>query len=81
MARDVICVMIPLGDVRWIGVWQRFNVLQTPENRISGVRSIIDAEFEASRAAFKRQAQEWAGLKVDPEAELFVFSSRLLFAL
>jgi hypothetical protein len=32
--------------------------------------------FEASRAAFKRQAQEWAGLKVDPEAELFVFVGR-----
>ncbi|CAI7594598.1 unnamed protein product [Penicillium discolor] len=37
---------------------------------------IIDAEFEASRATLKRQAQEWAGLKVDPEAQLFVFVGR-----
>ncbi|PYH83359.1 alpha-1,3-glucan synthase [Aspergillus uvarum CBS 121591] len=36
----------------------------------------IDAEFEASRAPLKRQAQEWAGLKVDPDAELFVFVGR-----
>ncbi|RAL03720.1 alpha-1,3-glucan synthase [Aspergillus ibericus CBS 121593] len=36
----------------------------------------IDEEFEASRAALKKQAQEWAGLKVDPEAQLFVFVGR-----
>ncbi|PWY83588.1 alpha-1,3-glucan synthase [Aspergillus heteromorphus CBS 117.55] len=36
----------------------------------------IDAEFEASRAPLKRQAQEWAGLNVDPEAQLFVFVGR-----
>ncbi|KAJ6102430.1 hypothetical protein N7486_004857, partial [Penicillium sp. IBT 16267x] len=37
---------------------------------------IIDVEYEAGRAALKRQAQEWAGLEVDPEAELFVFVGR-----
>lgn len=37
---------------------------------------IVDAEFEASRAALKKQAQEWAGLNVDPDAELFVFVGR-----
>jgi alpha-1,3-glucan synthase len=37
---------------------------------------IIDEEFEASRAGLKRQAQEWAGLEVDPEAQLFVFVGR-----
>ncbi|KAJ6007917.1 hypothetical protein N7540_011893 [Penicillium herquei] len=36
----------------------------------------IDAEFEASRAALKKQAQEWAGLNVEPEAQLFVFVGR-----
>ncbi|KAJ5721168.1 uncharacterized protein N7483_009102 [Penicillium malachiteum] len=36
----------------------------------------IDTEFEASRAALKKQAQEWAGLKVEPEAQLFVFVGR-----
>ncbi|RDH31235.1 alpha-1,3-glucan synthase [Aspergillus welwitschiae] len=36
----------------------------------------VDLEFEASRGALKKQAQEWAGLKVDPDAELFVFVGR-----
>ncbi|PYH63384.1 alpha-1,3-glucan synthase [Aspergillus vadensis CBS 113365] len=36
----------------------------------------IDVEFEANRGALKRQAQEWAGLKVDPDAQLFVFVGR-----
>ena len=37
---------------------------------------VVDEEFEASRATLKKQAQEWAGLNVDPEAELFVFVGR-----
>lgn len=36
----------------------------------------IDKEFEAGRADLKRQAQEWAGLEQNPEAELFVFVGR-----
>jgi alpha-1,3-glucan synthase len=36
----------------------------------------IDQEFEAGRADLKRQAQEWAGLEQNPEAELFVFVGR-----
>ena len=36
----------------------------------------MDAAFEASRAELRRQAQEWAGLKQDPDAELFVFVGR-----
>ncbi|RDK37106.1 alpha-1,3-glucan synthase [Aspergillus phoenicis ATCC 13157] len=36
----------------------------------------VDLEFEASRGALKKQAQEWAGLKVDPDAQLFVFVGR-----
>ena len=38
----------------------------------------VDPEenFEASRGALRQQAQEWAGLKVDQEAELFVFVGR-----
>jgi alpha-1,3-glucan synthase len=36
----------------------------------------VDAEFEASRGALRQQAQEWAGLDVDPGAELFVFVGR-----
>ena len=36
----------------------------------------IDVEAEAQRGALRRQAQEWAGLKVDETAELFVFVGR-----
>jgi len=36
----------------------------------------VDEDFEASRGDLKRQAQEWANLKTDPDAELFVFVGR-----
>lgn len=36
----------------------------------------INQEFEAGRAALRVQAQEWAGLEIDPTAELFVFVGR-----
>ena len=36
----------------------------------------IDAEAEAKRPELKRQAQEWAGIKQDLEADLFVFVGR-----
>lgn len=36
----------------------------------------IDQNFEASRADLRKQAQEWAGLEVDPKADLFVFVGR-----
>ncbi|KAF2641815.1 alpha-1,3-glucan synthase [Massarina eburnea CBS 473.64] len=36
----------------------------------------VDAETEAGRGLLRTQAQEWAGLQVDPEAELFVFVGR-----
>ena len=36
----------------------------------------VDRAYEASRGDLRRQAQEWAGLKVDPAAELFVFVGR-----
>ncbi len=36
----------------------------------------VDADFEASRGDLRRQAQEWAGLDVNPDAELFVFVGR-----
>lgn len=36
----------------------------------------IDKDFEAGRADLKRQAQEWAGLEQNPNAELFVFVGR-----
>ncbi|KAL8886169.1 MAG: hypothetical protein Q9215_006085 [Flavoplaca cf. flavocitrina] len=36
----------------------------------------VDLKLEASRAALKRQAQEWAGLEQNPDAEFFVFVGR-----
>lgn len=36
----------------------------------------VDETVEAGRGELRRQAQEWAGLKVDAEAELFVFVGR-----
>lgn len=36
----------------------------------------VDAESESKRGALRKQAQEWAGLEVDPTAELFVFVGR-----
>ncbi|KAH8602698.1 cell wall alpha-1,3-glucan synthase mok13 [Bisporella sp. PMI_857] len=36
----------------------------------------IDLDFEAKRPELKRQAQEWAGLVQDPDAQLFVFVGR-----
>lgn len=36
----------------------------------------IDEQAEAGRADLKRQAQTWAGLEENPEAELFVFVGR-----
>ncbi|KAH7908597.1 glycoside hydrolase family 13/glycosyltransferase family 5 protein [Hygrophoropsis aurantiaca] len=43
----------------------------------TAVRDIqIDEVSEAGRPEFKRQAQEWAGIKQDPHADLFVFVGR-----
>lgn len=36
----------------------------------------IDAAFEAGRGELRRQAQEWAGIEQNPDAELFVFVGR-----
>ena len=36
----------------------------------------VDAAFESGRAELKRQAQEWAGLIQDPNADLLVFVGR-----
>ncbi|KAF8636652.1 hypothetical protein AX17_003459 [Amanita inopinata Kibby_2008] len=36
----------------------------------------IDQAAEAARPELKRQAQEWAGIKQDPNADLFVFVGR-----
>ena len=40
---------------------------------------VVDASWEASRGKIRTQAQEWAGLEIDPGAELFVFVGRWSF--
>lgn len=52
------------------------DIAALDENPIA-VRDIqIDQEAEAKRPELKRQAQEWAGIKQDPNADLFVFVGR-----
>ncbi|CAZ80440.1 unnamed protein product [Tuber melanosporum] len=46
-----------------------------PSQRKS-TETVVDAQFEAGRAELKRQAQEWAGLEQNPDAELLVFVGR-----
>lgn len=36
----------------------------------------MDPAYEASRGELRKQAQEWAGLEVDPTAQLFIFVGR-----
>ena len=49
-----------------------------PENNVSKQPEDVevDQSFEEKRAGLRCQAQEWAGLDVDPTAELFVFVGR-----
>ncbi|GBE82150.1 Cell wall alpha-1,3-glucan synthase ags1 [Sparassis crispa] len=52
------------------------DIAALDENPIE-VRDIkIDQAAEAERPEHKRQAQEWAGIKQDPNADLFVFVGR-----
>jgi alpha-1,3-glucan synthase len=37
---------------------------------------VVDQEAESKRGELRKQAQEWAGLNVDPNADLFVFVGR-----
>jgi alpha-1,3-glucan synthase len=46
------------------------------ENAVKVAEIKIDQKAEAERPEHKRQAQEWAGIKQDPHADLFVFVGR-----
>ena len=59
---------LPNPDPTDTGEWER--------NAQNEEEITVDPEYEAKRPELKRQAQEWAGLKQDPEAELFVFVGR-----
>lgn len=48
-----------------------------PDTQISTTRvATVDHGFEARRSALRSQAQEWAQLEPNPEAEIFVFVGR-----
>lgn len=48
-----------------------------PDTQISTTRVVtVDQNLDAQRPAQKRQAQEWARLESNPEAEIFVFVGR-----
>ena len=52
------------------------DIAALDENPISARDIQIDEVAEAARPEMKRQAQEWAGIKQDPNSDLFVFVGR-----
>ena len=61
---------LPNPDPSDTAPWQR------GEDSSSSIDVPVNAEFEAKRAGLRMEAQKWAGLKIDPTAELFVFVGR-----
>jgi alpha-1,3-glucan synthase len=60
---------LPNPDPSDIAEWDKHAVIKKSE-------VLIDQAYEAGRGAFRVQAQEWAGLEIDAEAQLFVFVGR-----
>ena len=52
------------------------DIAALDETPIKAKNVQIDQAAEAARPELKRQAQEWAGIKQDPKADLFVFVGR-----
>ncbi|KAJ3985674.1 modular protein with glycoside hydrolase family 13 and glycosyltransferase family 5 domains [Lentinula detonsa] len=52
------------------------DIAALDENPADAKKVQIDQSAEALRPEHKRQAQEWAGLKQDPDSDLFVFVGR-----
>lgn len=61
---------LPNPDPSDTGEWHRDEVGQKPAD------IQIDPQFEAERGALRVEAQKWAGLNVNPSADLFVFVGR-----
>ncbi|KAK9563021.1 Cell wall alpha-1,3-glucan synthase ags1 [Aspergillus fumigatus] len=61
---------LPNPDPSDVGEWNKEKALAKSED------PPVDQEFEAGRAELKRQAQEWAGLEQNPDADLLVFVGR-----
>lgn len=60
---------LPNPDPTDTGAWERNATAEKDD-------VVVDGDFEAKRPELKRQAQEWAGLDQNPNAELFVFVGR-----
>ena len=60
---------LPNPDPSDTAAWSKDDIVDTSKVE-------IDETYEANRAELRMQAQKWAGLKVDPNAELFVFVGR-----
>ncbi|KKY19706.1 putative alpha-glucan synthase ags2 [Phaeomoniella chlamydospora] len=61
---------LPNPDPTDTGEWNQQTISQAKK----GIQ--IDPEFESKKGEWRKQAQEWAGLSIDPSAELFVFVGR-----
>ncbi|PYH89079.1 alpha-1,3-glucan synthase [Aspergillus ellipticus CBS 707.79] len=61
---------LPNPDPSDVGEWSREQAQAMSDN------VTVDADFEGGRAELKRQAQEWAGLEQNPDADLLVFVGR-----
>jgi alpha-1,3-glucan synthase len=60
---------LPNPDPSDTSVWDKNDIIDKKDVK-------IDKHAEATRGELRRQVQEWAGLEVNPEAELFVFVGR-----
>ncbi|KAI2910628.1 CAZyme family GH13 [Aspergillus niger] len=61
---------LPNPDPSDVGEWSKEQASAMGDN-VS-----VDPTYEASRGDLKRQAQEWAGLEQNPDADLLVFVGR-----
>ncbi|GES61345.1 alpha-1,3-glucan synthase [Aspergillus terreus] len=61
---------LPNPDPSDVGEWTKESGLPKDED------IQVNADFEAARGELKRQAQEWAGLEQNPDADLLVFVGR-----
>ncbi|KAJ5223097.1 alpha-1-3-glucan synthase [Penicillium citrinum] len=61
---------LPNPDPSDVGEWTK----QDAKNKDEDI--LVDADYEAGRGELKRQAQEWAGLEQNPDADLLVFVGR-----
>ncbi|KAE8155104.1 hypothetical protein BDV25DRAFT_169289 [Aspergillus avenaceus] len=61
---------LPNPDPSDIGEWDK------EQQQASSDNVQVDPDYESGRGDLKRQAQEWAGLDVNPDADLLVFVGR-----